>query len=250
MEGILIDRPIRYCYASMRYFKEQERHIERVCKEDVLLLVFEGILRFSEDGVDYELHSGDYHIQRRGSYHAGPFPSDSPKYLYVHFLADWGEKDSLPRSGSFDPIALREEMERLDRLDHNGAPYIAKCGTFYGLLEKLFRKKEKNTVADGIASFLEREVKGRVSLDALCEEFHFSKNHIISLFKASYGMTPVAYANKLKLEQAEYRMEVTSDSLEKIAFSCGFSDYSHFYKLFVKKHGVSPEKWRAERRVR
>ena len=249
MEGILLDRPIRYYYASMRYFKEQEHHTDRVCSEDVLLLVFEGVLRFSENGIDYELHSGDYHIQRHGSYHSGALPSDAPKYLYVHFLADWGENDSLPCRGTFDPIALREDMERLDSLAHREAPYIAQCGAFYGLLEKLSMKQRRNSTADDIAAFLERETGDRISLDALCEEFHFSKNHIISLFKKAYGMTPVAYANKIKLERAEYRMEVTSDSLEKIALSCGFSDYSHFYKLFVKRQGTSPEKWRSERRV-
>lgn len=248
VEGILMDRPIRYYYASMRYFKEQEFHVRRICKEDVLVLVFDGVLRFSENGINYELHPGEYYIQRRETYQDSPLPSDAPKYLYVHFIADWGKEDSLPRRGAFDRGVLRDEAERLDRLAHSSAPYVVQCGAFYSLLEKLYRKQDKNTVADEIASFLETHLNEKTSLDVLCEKFHFSKNYIINLFKSAYGITPVAYVNQLKLEKAEYRMEVTSDSLEEIARSCGFSDYSHFYKLFVKKNGNSPEKWRAYRR--
>lgn len=251
MIGIELDREIRYHHSSLRYFKEGEHHITRHCKDDVLLMVFEGILRFSEDGEEYELHPGDYHIQHHQSDQAGPVASDAPKYLYVHFWGDWSEGETvLPRSGTFDAIALLEEMKELDRLAHSGAPYIAQCSLFYGLLAKLAKRPAGNTIADEIAAYLAREAHRGVGLWELEKEFHFSKNHIINLFKKAYGMTPIAYANLKRLERAEYRMEVTSLSLEEIALSCGFSDYSHFYKLFIKKHGCSPEKWRAQLRTR
>lgn len=251
MEGILLDRPICYRHASMRYFKEGEHHIDRLCKEEVLLLVFEGVLRFKEDGVAYELYPGDYHIQRKNSDQAGPLPSGAPKYLYVHFTADWGRGEkTLPRSGHFDYSVLRERMERLDYLSHHGAPYITQCGCFYDLLGHLFKKCSKDPRTEEMAAYIAGKIHERITLEELCRQFHFSKNHIINLFKKDYGVTPIIYANQIRLEQAEYRMEVTSDSLEEIALSCGFSDYSHFYKLFIKKHRLSPEKWRKSCRLR
>lgn len=251
MEGILLDQSIRYRHSSFRYFKEGEHHIERFCKDEVLLLVFDGVLRFEEDGIAYELHSGDYHIQRKNSYQAGPLASDAPKYLYIHFTADWGEgEETLPRSGHFDYSALRERMERMDHLSHSGAPYIAQCGCFYELLAKLIRRPEKDSLCAKIAAYIAREAHRGIRLEALEREFHFSRNHIIHLFKKTYGMTPIAYANLQKLKQAEYRMEVSSDSLEEIALSCGFNDYSHFYKQFIKRNGCSPEKWRAAQRIK
>ena len=53
MEGILLDQSIRYRHSSFRYFKEGEHHIERFCKDEVLLLIFDGVLRFEEDGIAY-----------------------------------------------------------------------------------------------------------------------------------------------------------------------------------------------------
>ena len=50
MYGIDLNKNIDYKYASLRFFNEGEHHIDRICGENVLLLVFKGVLRFSEDG--------------------------------------------------------------------------------------------------------------------------------------------------------------------------------------------------------
>jgi len=87
------------------------------------------------------------------------------------------------------------------------------------------------------------------SLDALAERFHFSKNHIINLFRQSYDMTPVDYLNTLRLQRAMHLLEATSDSAEEIACVCGFHSYSHFYRLFFRKNRVSPTLWRKQKRL-
>ena len=40
-------------------------------------------------------------------------------------------------------------------------------------------------------------------------------------------------------------LESTSKTSEEIMFECGFNNYSHYYRLFVRKNGVSPSEWRA-----
>ena len=52
MNGIDLNKPIAYKHASLRFFNKNEHHIDRFCEDDVLLLVFDGVLRFSEDGVN------------------------------------------------------------------------------------------------------------------------------------------------------------------------------------------------------
>ena len=44
-------------------------------------------------------------------------------------------------------------------------------------------------------------------------------------------------------------MEMTSETLENVAAACGFRNYSHFYRLFVRKNRLSPEKWREAKRL-
>ena len=80
-EGINLNHPIDYKCASFRYFDPGERHVTRICKEDVLLLVFEGVLRFSENGVPCEVNASQYYIQNHYTFQTGEYPSSSPRYL-------------------------------------------------------------------------------------------------------------------------------------------------------------------------
>ena len=62
MAGIDFNSPILYRHASFRYFEKNEHHITRFCIDNVLLLVYEGVLRFSEDGEEKEVRAGEYYI--------------------------------------------------------------------------------------------------------------------------------------------------------------------------------------------
>ena len=59
MYGIDLNKEIKYLFSSLRFFASKEHHVDRFCKDDVLLLVYDGVLRFSEDGVMYEIHPGE-----------------------------------------------------------------------------------------------------------------------------------------------------------------------------------------------
>lgn len=250
MLGIDLNRPIFYKHSSLRFFKPREHHISRLCKDDVLLLVYDGVLRFSEDGTQFELRAGEYHIQKQNSMQSGDFASDAPKYLYVHFKADWAENGCLlPRSGTFKYAKLKPLIEDLDILAHSNAPYITQAGKFYELISMLYQTKPTDSTADNIADFIAKNCHQEITLEMLCNEFHFSKNHIINIFKRAFDMTPIAYINHIRLQKSEHMMEVTSDSIESISLLCGFKNYSHFYKLFLRKNGLSPEQWRNNKRM-
>lgn len=251
MQGIDLDKPIRYLGASLRFFKESEHHVSRYCEHDVLLLVYEGVLRFSENGFRREVSAGEYYIQRHGLYQSGEIASDKPKYLYIHFYTDaWCEKGKiLLKSGKFEYLSLKADIENMNLLSHTDAPYISKAGQFYNILSALSAKKTAPTVADEISDYIIKNCTERITLPLLCDKFHFSKNHIINIFKKVYGVTPITYVQLQRLQKAENLIEITSDTLESIAEACGFNNYSQFYKTFVHKNDISPEKWREIKRI-
>lgn len=250
MRGIDLNKPITFLYSSLRFFADNEHHITRFCGDDVLVMVYEGVLRFDEDGVSYEVHPGEYHIQKAGSYQAGVRASDAPKYLYVHFRSIWDEESAkLPYRGTFDYQMAKSLMEKLDAVSHGDGLMIEKTATFYELLLMLMPKEKPKNLARRIADYISRDHVGDISLDKICDEFHFSKNHIINIFKKEFGITPVKYINDIKLRRAEYLLEVTSDTAESIAQRCGFGDYSHFYKTFFCKNGMPPAQWRKKKQT-
>ena len=105
--GISMQTVPTYRLSAFRKFLPGERHITRVESGDILLLMLDGVLRFTEDGVPVELTRGEYYIQERGLLQEGPEVSDSPYYFYLHFGAVSGTMkpptspdgaDSIPRS--------------------------------------------------------------------------------------------------------------------------------------------------------
>ena len=248
MKGINLDNIVTYKHASLRYFNKNEKHVTRVCNDDVLIMIFEGILRFSEDGINYELKPGEYFIQQKNLLQEGYASSDCPKYLFVHFDAHWGGDNTLPYKGKFDTQKMMDIMTEMDTYAHGPYNYTQRCAKFYEILNLLDNKAEKKTTANKIAEFIE-DKNGIVSLEEICAKFNFSKNHIINLFKKAYGTTPVKYINDVKLKRAKYLLEVTSESAENIAIESGFGDYSHFYKTFHKENNTSPTEWRKQRQV-
>ena len=250
MVGINLNKYVFHKYSSLRFFKEGESHVSRICPDNVIVLVYEGILRFSEDGNLYEIHPGEYFIQHSGGIQNAPLPSDAPKYFFSHFKACWDEESEyvLPKIGYFDYSKLKPIIEELDFMTHNAAPYILTAAKFYQILSMLYKTKPNESLGGKIADYISKECYNNITLEALCEKFHFSKNHIINIFKKEFGITPNAYAMQLKLSRAEYLIEVTSDSLESISLKCGFQNYSHFYRQFMRKNNISPEKFRNEKR--
>lgn len=251
MTGIDLNKDIRYLTASFRYFAKGEYHVTRYCNDNVLLLVFEGVLRFSQDGEPYEVRQGEYFIQRPHSYQSAELPSDSPKYLYVHFESERSDNGSiLPERGTFDYLRLKDKMEHMNRLAYSDAPYIIKAGKFYEILTCLAATEPQDTPCRRIAEFIEKNLSESISLEMLCKHFAFSKNYIIQMFKKEYGQTPIMYLNTVRLRKAEQLLVSTSHSILNIALECGYPNYSHFYRLFVRRNSLSPEQYRSQMRIK
>ena len=250
MLGIDLNGDICYLKSSFRFFAENEYHVTRTCDDDVLLLVYEGVLRFSEDGIPYDIHPGEYHIQRHGSYQTADRASDAPKYLYVHFKANWQDApNTLAKRGVFDYGQLKNKMEDMHALSYSDCPRLIKVTTFYEILTHLYHTETDITLPHQIARFLEEQYHDDLELSVLCERFSFSKNHIINLFKKEFSQTPIAYLNTVRIRKAEQRLIATSDSIETIALECGYANYSHFYRQFIRRNNQSPEQFRHQKRL-
>ena len=241
MTGIDLNREIGYKKASLRYFAPGEAHVARLCRENVLLLVYEGSLSFTENGYSVTVGAGEYYVQQAGGRQGADRPSDSPKYLYVHFTGVWGEGDGvLPRRGVFSPEALLPLMTRLDEAAHRGRTKAETTGLFLQILTELYRKEGPTGIGEEIAAFLRAEACRKITLKEVANRFHYSKNQVINVMRNTYGVSPMEYRRRQRLKRAEWLLQVTPASLTRIAEECGYGDYSQFYKAFFAAHRCSP----------
>jgi AraC-like DNA-binding protein len=80
-----------------------------------------------------------------------------------------------------------------------------------------------------------------LSLDLLSKKCYISKQHLLRTFKDAMGFSVHQYIQKKRLLTARQYMQ-NGDSPKEAAFKCGFSDYSVFYRAYMKEYGVSPSK--------
>ena len=249
--GISMQSVPIYRLSAFRHFMPRERHITRTEGCDVLLLMLDGVLRFTEDGVPVELGKGEYYIQQRGLFQDGPEVSDCPYYFYLHFGAcDWVDKaPALPRRGAFEPDAMLPLLQELSDAENGDAPMIVKNGLLCRILTHLFRaqaRSERDVLVDGMVHRLTQDLQKPPTLAELAAEFHFSENYLIRIFRDAMGSTPHAYLNAARLRKAKLLLSTSNMTADRVAYECGFADYAHFYRMFHKEVGCSPKDYRLE----
>lgn len=63
-------------------------------------------------------------------------------------------------------------------------------------------------------------------------------------FKAAKGMTPTAFVQKVRMEEACRALISTGKNVQTIAGEVGYSDLKHFYSVFRRFTGVTPSAFR------
>ncbi len=230
-------------YFNIRQFLPGEKHIARIFNEHVLLLVYKGVLRFVDGDAEVEVYPGQYYIQRANNYQGGHIESDSPNYYYFHFSGEINENGLLPLRGTFDLAEMEVILHQLLMLPLN-ASLVERQSYFYAILTELLYQNTTTTVEGTIKNFIQQHYKENITINDFEKLVFLSKNQIINIFKATYNETPYQYIQKLRLNEACELLLSTERSLDIIATSVGFNDYSCFYKAFYKRFKMSPSDYR------
>ncbi len=101
------------------------------------------------------------------------------------------------------------------------------------------------SLAKQIATYLSRHYREKITLEDVSNEFFFSKAYCESEFRDTYGKSIIQYLIDLRLGEAKKLLIETSMSCAGIAAVVGFDDSNYFSRIFKKRTGVSPLKYRA-----
>jgi AraC family transcriptional regulator len=98
-----------------------------------------------------------------------------------------------------------------------------------------------NRVIEYIEANLDREI----ALSAMAHTAGMSPHYFCELFKHSTHFSPYQYVLRRRIEHARQLLSQPSISVLEVAVRSGFSDHSHFTKLFRRVVGVTPTGYRA-----
>jgi AraC-like DNA-binding protein len=70
-----------------------------------------------------------------------------------------------------------------------------------------------------------------------------SETKLKQLFKQTFGDTIYNYYQKARMEEAAFLLKQAKHSVSEVGYELGFSNLSHFSRLFEKQYGVTPKKF-------
>ena len=245
-QGLDFSHIPQFIHSAYKLFQAGEYHVSRVCTDDVLLLMLDGTLHFSEDGRPVSVDKGEYYIQRHGLTQLGNRPSGGARYYYIHFRGAFCD-GGLPLRGSWSLPDAHERFRRMDYLQTAGGSAVELLAELLPILAALkrgLRPTENQRIIHALSEQIAGDLRAPWPLSRMAALSGYSVNHLIEIFRRETGQTPHAFLTGLRLHAARLRLLDSDLPLTQIAEECGFGNYSNFYKAFVKAHRCAPDAWR------
>ena len=95
-----------------------------------------------------------------------------------------------------------------------------------------------------VVKYIEDNISNSFRVDELAEIACMQPSYFIKKFKASFGVTPITYINKMKMYKAMTVLASSDCSVEKAGEKVGISDNSYFSKLFRQYCYTTPAEYR------
>jgi AraC family transcriptional regulator len=101
-----------------------------------------------------------------------------------------------------------------------------------------------------ILVYIQANLEQELSLAALAKRANLSPYHFHRLFRAVVGETVKQYVQRLRLEQAAFRLKIQTRSVIDIAFDVGYNSHESFTRAFRRHFGIAPKQYKTENRLR
>lgn len=139
---------------------------------------------------------------------------------------------------------LEEVMAEQDKADIYSSKYI--YFLLNQLLIKLVRNMEEPEQSEGatritnIIRYLHENYADKITLKELAARFFISQSYLCHEFKHYTNCTVIQYVNRLRVSNAQRLFEETDKSITEISMLVGFSNVTHFNRVFRALTGKSP----------
>jgi transcriptional regulator GlxA family with amidase domain len=96
-----------------------------------------------------------------------------------------------------------------------------------------------------VQSWIAANVGADLSVPALAARATMSPRNFARAFRRETGMTPGAYVEAVRVEQARIALETSGAQVEAIARQCGFGTVETMRRAFHRRLGVGPAAYRS-----
>ena len=99
--------------------------------------------------------------------------------------------------------------------------------------------RQQSALVQQVLAYIAQNLSGPMSLEELAERFFVSKYYLSHTFSAEVGVSLYRY---IMLRRLLLARQLLSQGMPagKVSESCGFADYTSFYRAFKSEYGISP----------
>lgn len=247
--------------------------------EAELIVVKRGSGQVSLDLKTFPVHAGDIVLILPGHLHSiGQLDQESMEYeniLFMPSLLTDTQNDLCSRmfltpileghtaiDTIFTPaVSYHEEVRRLiDEIDDacsrrpNGYQLIIKSN-LYAFFFLLISHQKKDFVPatrtksleklKRIIKYVEEHYAEPITIEEMAQLAYYSTSHFMKFFKANMNVTFTTYLNNYRLSMAARLLDTSQANVLEIANQTGFDNLSYFNRLFRRKYGMTPTKYRS-----
>lgn len=91
-----------------------------------------------------------------------------------------------------------------------------------------------------VRAYIDRHIGEHISLDELARQAGVSRFHFARQFRLSTGESAMEYLRRIRIERSKSILQTRDSTIAEVASRLGFSDQSHFTRIFGRLVGVSP----------
>ena len=110
--------------------------------------------------------------------------------------------------------------------------------------ERRIRKGYQAACVGKFIAYVNENLHTDIDVAAIAKTYGFTPNYFRTLFKRATRLTPYDYIQRKRIDKSKVKLDLTSDSVQDIAFQVGFNDPYYFSKVFKKTVGMTPSEYR------
>jgi len=95
-----------------------------------------------------------------------------------------------------------------------------------------------------VIDYIENNLDGKIDLETIANEIHYSKYHLHRMFASTVGMTIHDYVQRRQLTEAAKLLVFSAKPIIEIAFICGYESQQAFSSAFKSMYKIPPAEYR------
>ncbi len=177
--------------------------------------------------------------------------TQSGGYYVVEFTAEASHADVTSFAIS-NPDEIEKIFLRLEQGNRMQPPYfqMTAMAGLYKMFSYLVKTEEKQyhlsskyrRIAPSV-DYIHRYYDRDLSNDLIAAESGVSTVYFRKIFTEHYGISPIKYLHKLRIDKAKEMLRSEYGSVGAIAKTLGYSSIQHFSKTFREYTGLSPKQY-------